>query len=464
MTAHDWLVLMTTLSKYAFRDVLVDPHLNVFLRFGEVLCGLLARQVIVSELDNLEVEVAEALSLFELHFPISEMSILFHSLLHAPRFMRSKGPFSSGWMFIFERYLHFLAMALLSHSAYEAMLTRYYRQYFAAQIERRKLAEQLVASDDPRMRKLGDMMTRRHDVVAGAGPDSLMRYSPGAPPELFGRMKRRKLTDNEYARLNDMLRLENEAYDDVCKLYEAELKIAQEKGETLPPMAAWVPKLRKLSGNDSLLAVGPGREFEVFTKAHIGGVYFRGGEAEAKVGTRTSYFRFISRRDDSSIFTEYGRLQYFFNVKLGGNVLPVRGLCSPASVFDYRFQVAKVHIFDHAHYDVEVISRGPRDSIVTMDIVDTDFVVAERRFMLLAHVRSRIILGAPDARLDAPDSTRLDGRCLVIEDTSCVLPAAVDEHRLLAAGDHERHGGHRGGVHHAAAAGLGLEGDADALD
>jgi hypothetical protein len=98
-------------------------------------------------------------------------------------------------------------------------------------------------------------------------------------------------------------------------------------------------------------------------------------------------------------------------------------------------QLARVDIFEHRAYGHEVISTGPDGVQFGFDTVDTTRVVAERKFLLLKHVRSRIILGPTDDRLDEPRETMLDGRCIVIEDTSCVLPLEADEARLLSSAD-----------------------------
>jgi len=95
MRAHDWLVLVTVLSVFAFRSSMHSPLLHVFLRFCEVMVRLTARVVSPQDLDRLQLDVVECLCLVELHLPQSELTILFHLLLHGVHYIRISGPYSA---------------------------------------------------------------------------------------------------------------------------------------------------------------------------------------------------------------------------------------------------------------------------------------------------------------------------------------------------------------------------------
>jgi hypothetical protein len=325
MTAHDWLVFLTTLARYSLRDVLADPWLHVVLRLGDALCGLLTRRVVMSELDALQTEVVEALALFELYFPKREMSIVYHLLTHATHYIREQGPFVAYWMYPIERFLGFLAQCLMSRSAPEAMLTRFYRQLRAAQTERLKTADLLrsLGRGD-----LADALSRPVDERAAAGPDRLLRFAPHEPL-LPGKTKRRTLSAADVARLVHTLRLENEQLDGVYRLYEDERQAARAAGEPeLPPIAAWVPKTRALTAGESRLTTSITNVVEASAIAIVGGVEFRCVETEANHATRTFYFRFISRNAKGKEFTEYGQFRHFFHVRLGELRLAVSAACS----------------------------------------------------------------------------------------------------------------------------------------
>lgn len=59
----------------------------------------------MQELDSIELEVAEALVLYERFLPASELVITVHLMGHLAKQMRDYGPLRNIWMFGFEAFL-----------------------------------------------------------------------------------------------------------------------------------------------------------------------------------------------------------------------------------------------------------------------------------------------------------------------------------------------------------------------
>lgn len=324
MRAHDWLVLITVLAVFAFRDTMPPRILHVFFRFCEVITQLTQRVVILSELDRIQQNVVECLSLVELVIPDPELTILFHLLVHCVHYIRLWGPYSSFWMFPMERYVGCLARGITNRSAPTAMLTRFYRAFTLGEFYRPELEQfwlKSPASEAYKARSAVRGLDTSLEVMA-------VRYLPHIPV-LQGRPTKFTIPESDVPFLQRAFAIVHKRYGELCKRYEADKNKREAAAKEIrrkivfPPMAAWTPSAGSLSAQDELLIWGPTTLVAKFHRATIGGVRFRSAEVEHKLKSRSSFFQFDSSSDGKSVFREYGRVLYFCAVEFDNEVVPV---------------------------------------------------------------------------------------------------------------------------------------------
>lgn len=327
MRAHDWMMLVTVLAVYAFRDTLPTATLHIFLRYCEVMTALTARTAIVAELDALQLSVVECLSLIELHLPNSEMTIIFHLLLHCVHYIRLWGPISSFWMYPMERYVGFLARGISNRSRPTAMLTRFYRFFNIGEFFRPDF-EYLLRSSPA-----GAAYLDRLSESAPSDGLEIMAH-PFSPhiPKLLGVPSSFTMSDLDLMALQTTFRLVHGRYELLCSTYEQERKLhlneakLAKRSSYFPAMATWVPSTITLSNSDKSLIWGPNAQVRKFPRAEIGAIKFRSAEAERHLTSRGSFFSFDSSFDEKTVFREYGRVLYFCEVKFNNQLIPVASL------------------------------------------------------------------------------------------------------------------------------------------
>jgi len=101
----------------------------------------------------------------------------------------------------------------------------------------------------------------------------------------------------------------------------------------------------------------------------------------------------------------YGCFLYFCVVQLGAESL-VMAKVSLVKALDAETICPRAPLFD-VHYEL------PR--------VDTSSLVRGRIFVMLRHIRGKVMLAPPDSRLALPASTRLTGPCFVLNCANCVV-------------------------------------------
>jgi hypothetical protein len=104
MKAYDWQVLIEHLAPYLFAGVYDDvDQQSCLMDILGCLRELAARRVPVNGLAALETRIVETISRAEIHLPLTELGILFHSMVHLPAQIRRWGPSHGTWMYDTER-------------------------------------------------------------------------------------------------------------------------------------------------------------------------------------------------------------------------------------------------------------------------------------------------------------------------------------------------------------------------
>lgn len=389
MRAFDWLMFATVLAGYAMRKCLKPQVLEVFLRMTECLSTLAQREHSASDevWRGIRLSVVEFLCLLELYMPKTELTIVFHLLLHAADHIRLWGPAPSYWMFPFERFLGFLSRHIKNRARVPANVTQFYRQFSYVQSQRDTIRECLQQSASG---------VEYHDFVfkGGASAGGSSTYGNTAV-SLHGAVQERSLEADGiiYQQLCTALKWEHEKY----RKMDAEFRADREsKAKSL---AEWAQS-RGLSEADKRIALGPNPRVQIRSMATVRGVDFRAAAIESKRNSRSSFFSFTSLDSKEVERKEYGRVLAFYDVQFAGT----------------RQLLAQVEIY--ACVEDEVLSDHGEIQFA-LPAVDTRRVDNNRHFLPLYKITGKIILAPPDDRLDLPIAQRLTGRCFVLHYLDC---------------------------------------------
>ena len=395
MRAYDWLVFARLLAAYAMRDCLPASLLNVFLRFTECMARLTAREYTNEDLPALQEYVVEFLVLLELHFPKSELTIVFHLMVHAVSHIELWGPLSALWMFPYERFLGFLCRTIKNRTFVAATVVRFYRVYSYTQSQRARvrqfMAQTAVGTDYVNFsQNNASTMIGAHALVSAYRPTNL---------RFHGSSHSRTLSVDEYNQLSQAFRWSDSVYGRLCHEYEASVPRSERKGRT---MAEWTPA-RDLTDAEKAVLGGPSRRVTVFPQATVRGVEFRSALAESGMTSRSSYFSFTSVDEKDTLRTEYGRVLQFWEIRFGG----VQRL------------MVRVDIFKYGTVKPAVVSPGYQGVQFELPMVDSSKLDSKRHVLPLEQIRSQVLLAPPDDRLSEPDTTRLVGPCFILEYLNC---------------------------------------------
>jgi hypothetical protein len=109
MTAHDWLVIMSDAGEYILHGVF-DTHKNDALLALLAATGACLKATCAvdsdqrDDIDRLKLQVVEACCLCEAVLPATELSVLFHILIHVPDTIHRWNNVRNYWCFFGERY------------------------------------------------------------------------------------------------------------------------------------------------------------------------------------------------------------------------------------------------------------------------------------------------------------------------------------------------------------------------
>jgi hypothetical protein len=128
MDCIDWLHFFETWADYALPVALHDrPEVLVhLLNLVSVVRDLISRSISADRARSLKASLVEALCEYELIAPSSDLSIMFHLLLHLADTVIRCGPVSGYWMFSYERYNGWLKRLIHSRTKPEANLVNNY--------------------------------------------------------------------------------------------------------------------------------------------------------------------------------------------------------------------------------------------------------------------------------------------------------------------------------------------------
>jgi len=134
MTSYDWMQIMQSAGDYILADIVEDVRRREALYALVEACrgcytllspdGVDDRHKIIA----LKIQVAEALSLCELVLPKTELSVMFHILLHVPDAMFRWNAVRNFWGFFGERMMGYLIRHIHNRDlACENIMTGYVR-------------------------------------------------------------------------------------------------------------------------------------------------------------------------------------------------------------------------------------------------------------------------------------------------------------------------------------------------
>jgi hypothetical protein len=127
LTAYDIQVLFTSHAKFLFHGMFPDVHCyKVICRMSDLFRRLLCNTVTMTELDKLQLLVAEVMSEYEAAFPVTEHAAVPHTILHLVRHMWYYGPLKEYSMYCFERFMQYIKKFSLNTAQAEATIIRRY--------------------------------------------------------------------------------------------------------------------------------------------------------------------------------------------------------------------------------------------------------------------------------------------------------------------------------------------------
>ncbi len=128
MRSHEWKQLLCKgILKFCLQGMLAQRQRTTLFLLCDVFARLYSEECNPDALDELEVKVHRALSLFEHDFSVSIQLIVFHLLHHLPRYLRRFGPVYNYWMYHFERYNSWITRRIHNRRYPESTVIETYR-------------------------------------------------------------------------------------------------------------------------------------------------------------------------------------------------------------------------------------------------------------------------------------------------------------------------------------------------
>jgi hypothetical protein len=263
------------------RGVLPEPFLQVFLLLCDCISDLAQPVFDPEQAAAIELKVRETMSLFELYYPRSELTIVFHLMLHLAMYQQLWGRLPRLWMFGVERFLGFLARRIKNRAKPEANLMRVYRHLHAVLGLRPDIEAAVSRSEHSSgYSRFLDSGSK----VSPSGPAvTARRFSSMVTPEGPGRNY--TLTDAERKGLFDFLVLHHSEFGALARKWQAAVD-----GEVKDPrLAAWRPAAG-LTERERRLQSAPANVVVSYPRATVGGVTYSAAKGDAG-SARSRYAR-----------------------------------------------------------------------------------------------------------------------------------------------------------------------------
>lgn len=133
-------VVASGVLKYCIRGLLGSFQCKTLMELCNVLSMLVAEEIDMSCIDNLEYRTHRVLALLERDFPVSLNVIVFHLLHHLPVYLRRFGPAYTFWMYPLERFNSWIGRRVHNRRYPEATVIETYRLFeFSAFLSLAKL-------------------------------------------------------------------------------------------------------------------------------------------------------------------------------------------------------------------------------------------------------------------------------------------------------------------------------------
>ena len=130
MKSHSWKQLVSSnMLKYCLRGLLGQQQRQTLFFFCNVLAQLCAESVNMLQVQQLEFDVHESLSLLERDFPVSMHVIVFHLLHHLPLYLNRFGPCCVYWMYPYERFNSWVIRRVQNRRYPESTVIETYRLF-----------------------------------------------------------------------------------------------------------------------------------------------------------------------------------------------------------------------------------------------------------------------------------------------------------------------------------------------
>lgn len=304
MKAAEKLFFMLHIGEYVLQDCYSRECGEVVIRFFKIVRKAMCWVVDPTKLESLYQDIAEWLSLHELRFPSTEMSSVFHRVLHIPKTMEKTCPLFVTWMFPYDRYLAYLTIWIKNKRHPEENILSVYRLMRVTSSNRHILLQQmhqiwpngLPCSFEDRVMKPAhgiDRMPARQGV------------------KMMGASRVWKVTERERKTMTKQL---HDIYIHTYPAYRRLYTTWQATAKNECDFKAWVP-LNNTKEHEEM-TMGPRLQGKKYTRCNASGMFFRGADKERQRGytgwlTVNSYCEIQEQRKNQQPIKRVARIHHF---------------------------------------------------------------------------------------------------------------------------------------------------------
>jgi len=307
-------------------------------------------------------------------------------------------------MFPYERFLGFLCNAIHNRAKPEANAIRFYQIFSTTQRFRREI-ETAMTSSPAGEQYLRVLNSSRK--ISSERETTAPRYLQ-LEPVFVGKAKSYQLSKVEHKQLTQLCRREFPRFNELSNAFDDAQRAHERSGveAKFPLMDCWKPDDLKLSEADRDMLAGVSGLVSKYKRAVVGGLEFLSAEAETALKSRSSFFVIDAVDAKDVVHHNYGRILFFCEAKFA----------------EQSLLVARVDIYYPNRAEDKSMCEALHGIEFSLPMVDTRYLCADRKFLMLRHLRGKVALLPPDERLDLPRADRLLGKCFVVTCAECVFP------------------------------------------
>ena len=216
------------------------------------------------EANLLKTKVYQVMMKFEQVFPPTELSIVFHMVIHLADSILDWGPLSAMWLFANERYLHFLGLLVKNRRHVESSMVSMFCIFHHVSTlpdDIRESVSNVIGDDD--------------DYLNPIFYNDVRHSSYNCHAVVFPIVKRPKyitLPQNDVLLINELLSSAYSSYAEVCIKYisfKSSLIVNGSIADSIPCLRDWVNSTMMLSEKQKQIAVGISNKASSFIYIYI---------------------------------------------------------------------------------------------------------------------------------------------------------------------------------------------------